>query len=249
MHHLSRSSHATPSCPGRSRNVGSSGRTRPAAVVVAALCAIGLVVSFGLIGSQSGVADAAPALRADPTVVDTTSPEVTAPTTISAATSPPSTGQVTSPATSPPATSSGRGSGSGQSGGDSVGSGNNASQGTTPALRSPQGTAAPSTSIDVTMTTTENLLIGPPPSTAAPTTIPQQNLNSTAVARKSAGSDPKIWAVVAGLVLLAIALGIATAMYWRRTDPRDIADDDEDGGGKRRQSRYSDLVITVPKSG
>lgn len=248
MYHHSRSSHATPPSPRRFRKFRSSGRTRPVAVVIAALCAIGLVVSFGFIGRQSGVADAAPAHRADPTIVDTTSPDGSSPATSSPATSPASTGQVTSPATAPPSTSSSRGSGSGQSGRDGVGSGNNASQGTTPAFRSSENTAVPSTSANVTLTTTENLLIGPPPSTARPTTIPQQNLNSTTVARKSAGSDPKIWAVAAGLVLLAIALGIATAMYWRRTDPRDIADDDEDGGSNRRQSRYSDLVITVPKS-
>lgn len=251
MHHLPRSAHATTPSLRKSNNVDTSGRTRPIAVVLAAVCAIGLVVSFGLIGGQSGLADAAPALRADPTVVDTTAPAASVPATTSPATSPATTSQsATSPATSPPTTSSGRESGGGQqSGGGDVRSGTNASQGTTPALRSSQSTAAPSTSVEVTMTTSENLLVGPPPTTSTPTAIPQQNLNSTTVARKNAGSDPKIWAVVAGLVLLAVALGIATVMYWRRTNPRDIADDDGDGGGKRRQSRYSDLVITVPKSG
>lgn len=107
-------------------------------------------------------------------------------------------------------------------------------------------TTSPPTTDDVTITTTQNLLVGPAPTTVTTTTIKPQDLQQTPVASSSAGSDPKVWAIVAGLVVLAVGLGVSTVMYWRRTRPLD--DDDEFPDRGNRRSRYSDLVITVPDS-
>ncbi len=106
------------------------------------------------------------------------------------------------------------------------------------------------------LTTTQDLLVGPPPSSTTTTTVVRQDLSTTAVTHKGGSSDPKVWLVVAGLVLVAVLLGVVTVLYWRRTAPAlqtggDVDDGSGTGGrGRRRQggSRYSDLVITVPKS-
>jgi hypothetical protein len=71
------------------------------------------------------------------------------------------------------------------------------------------------------------------------------------VTTSGGSSDPKIWAVVAALALVAVGLGIATVCYWRRTRPTPLSDDgDLDGGrrsGPRKRSRYSDLVVSSPE--
>lgn len=104
---------------------------------------------------------------------------------------------------------------------------------------------ATSTTVEVTMTTTQNLLVGPPPSTATTTTIPSQDLSSTTVERSRGGSDPVVWAIAAGLAVAGVVLGSCTFVYWRRTRPDDDGHPGVDGKGR---SRYSDLVITVPPS-
>ncbi len=111
---------------------------------------------------------------------------------------------------------------------------------------SQQAATPPSTTDNVTMTTTQNLLVGPPPSTVTTTTIPAQDLTSKNVERKAGGSDPLLWAIVAGLAVVGIALGVTTFLYWKRTHPE--AAEGPPAGRGRRQSRYSDLVITVPKA-
>lgn len=113
-----------------------------------------------------------------------------------------------------------------------------------------QYTASPTTA---PLTTTENLLVGAPPSTVTTTTIKSMDLTTSKVASRNAGSDPKIWAITAAMALAAIVLAVATVLYWRRTRPIVDLDPDSGGSGKggsrhARRSRYSDLVITVPKT-
>lgn len=94
------------------------------------------------------------------------------------------------------------------------------------------------------MTTTENLLIGPSTTPAPSTTVERRSLSGSSVTRTDGSSDPKVWAVVAGLGAVAVGLGVATFLYWRRTRP-----DGEDSGGDRPRSRFSDLTITTPDPG
>ncbi len=89
------------------------------------------------------------------------------------------------------------------------------------------------------MTTTQDLLVGPS-TTPAPTTTVAKRSSST-VTTSQGKSDPKVWAVVAGLLAVALALGTATVFYARATKP--VADTPQRG-----RSRYSDLVITPPES-
>ncbi len=109
-------------------------------------------------------------------------------------------------------------------------------------------TAAPSdpprTAGAAPMTTTENLLIGPSTTAAPSTTVAKRSLSGSSVTRTDGSSDPKVWAVVAGLVAIAVALGVATFLYWRRTRPA------PDGSGTDRpRTRFSDLTITSPDPG
>lgn len=89
------------------------------------------------------------------------------------------------------------------------------------------------------MTTTQDLLVGPS-TTPAPTTTVAKRSSST-VTTSQGKSDPKVWAVVVGLLVVALALGAATVFYARATKP--VADTPQRG-----RSRYSDLVITPPES-
>ncbi|HET8930387.1 MAG TPA: hypothetical protein VFN21_07010 [Acidimicrobiales bacterium] len=226
----------------------------PAHLVVAltaALIALGSVlwVAFGPAGPSD--ADAAVALVAATTVVTpapTTGPASTSPPSTAAPDSsvttpvtPPDSGAVTVPVTDPPPVTdqSGNQGGSYQAEGDASG------------YQGDQSTGTPDVAGDTPMTTTENLLVGPPPSTATTTTVVRQDLSTTAVTHKGGSSDPKVWLDVVGLVLVALLLGVSTFMYWRRTTPSSSGlDDDREGrtGKRARGSRYSDLVITVPKS-
>jgi len=148
----------------------------------------------------------------------------------------------TTPVTDPPATAPAY-QGGGDGGQSSAGSGQQQVQ------------PDQQTSDTAPMTTTQDLLVGPSTTPAPTTTAPRQDLTTTAVTRKGGSSDPKIWMIVAALVLVAVGLGLATFLYWRRTRP--VAADEVDGpgrgpssgrGSRKRSSRFSDLVITVPKS-
>lgn len=108
--------------------------------------------------------------------------------------------------------------------------------------------AAVSETTDPPMTTTEDLLVGPSTTRAAATTVPPRDVAGTSVTRTGGSSDPKIWAVVAGLGLVAIALGAATVIYWRRTRPLPVSSGGSDAPrrGPRGRSRSGDLVVTSP---
>lgn len=209
--------------------------TRPLAVVVTAMFVVFGFLSVRVIGAET--ARATPVVVAEPTdptvpvtAPPSSSPPSTAPTT--PPTTPPATVPSSSepPVTEPPVTEpSWTPPPSTQWTDNSSGSGN-------------QVAADPTTTIETTMTTTQNLLVGPPPSTVTTTTIPPQDLSSTAVTRSKGGSDPVIWAIAFGLALAGLGLGATTYMYWKRTRP---AERGTPGSGR---SRYSDLVITVPKA-
>lgn len=100
-------------------------------------------------------------------------------------------------------------------------------------------------------TTTDDLLNGP---TTVPTTAASSTTVVPAVPDGSADNDDtrKVWAIVIGLVAVAVALSVLTIGYWRRTRPTgeaadpighddrqgDLADDERDlvgGGGAERQ--------------
>lgn len=98
------------------------------------------------------------------------------------------------------------------------------------------------------MTTTEDLLVGPPPTQATTTTTPHEDLAQSTVTRTGGNSDPKVWAVVAGLVVIALALGVATVYYWRATRPVTEGEEQNRRRGGRGRSRYADLVITSPEA-
>lgn len=89
------------------------------------------------------------------------------------------------------------------------------------------------------MTTTENLLIGPSTVPAPSTTVARRSLSGSSVTTSGGSSDPKVWAVVAGLTLVGIGLGAATFLYWRRTRPE--GDGDSDGTAR---GRFADLTVT-----
>lgn len=113
----------------------------------------------------------------------------------------------------------------------------------------------PSSTSMPTMTTTEDLLIGPSTTAAPVTTIEPRELSGSSVTTKAGSSDPRIWAVVGALCLVAFGLGCATWWYWRRTNPgeagtgdrRGDRDDKRGRGRSRRRSRYADLVVTSPE--
>ncbi len=108
--------------------------------------------------------------------------------------------------------------------------------------------AAVSETTNPPMTTTEDLLVGPSTTRAAATTVPPRDVAGTSVTRTGGSSDPKIWAVVAGLGLVAVALGAATVIYWRRTRPSPVssAGSDAPRRGSRGRSRSGDLMVTSP---
>lgn len=56
-------------------------------------------------------------------------------------------------------------------------------------------------------------------------------------AQASASEDRKIWAVVGGLVVVALALTALTVRYWRITRPDRPAEPVEGGRSRRRRSR------------
>ena len=94
------------------------------------------------------------------------------------------------------------------------------------------------------MTTTQDLLVGPATTVAPTTTATAPDLTSSAVTKTGGNSDPKVWFIVAVLVVIAIGLGVATLLYWRRTRPEDPTAPP----GSRRSSRYADLMITTPET-
>ena len=137
----------------------------------------------------------------------------------------------TTPATDPPATAYQDPGNNGQSSADNG---------------QRQAQPAQQTSDTAPMTTTEDLLVGPSTTPAPTTTAPRQDLTTTAVTRKGGSSDPKIWMIVAALVLVAVGLGFATVLYWRRTRPVAVDDLDRPGRGpssgrgpRKRGSRSS----------
>lgn len=97
--------------------------------------------------------------------------------------------------------------------------------------------------------TVENLLAGPPttatggpPSTAAGSSSASSVVKPGAVKTKSA-DNRKVWAVVAGLVLVALCLAGITVGYARRTRP---VRPDSEVGDEKAASRSGRAVPTPP---
>lgn len=236
--------------PGDIGSTRASTRTRAATVVVLTVALFALMLLGAVPGGRGARARAASATRfeppattaAPPTSSGTSPPASTGVPTTSPDTTPETSVVDTTPNTDPPATNSvpntdPAGNGQGQ---------NNGQQQYQPDQQTPD--TAP-------MTTTEDLLVGPSTTPAPSTTVRRQDLTTTAVTRKGGSSDPKIWMIVAALVLVAIGLGLATFLYWRRTRPELVEGSDRPDSGsstgrgsRKRSSRFSDLVITVPKS-
>lgn len=219
---------------------------RAVAVIASALVMAALLLGLVLFGDPGPT----PAMAADPPATSVTSPPSTGGSTSVTAENPPTTVTDSSVTSGPvstdvpvsdPSVPVSNNDGGGQASQNTRDQGQGAnSQDTTPPTSAP-------------LTTTENLLVGAPPSTVTTTTIKSMDLTTSKVASRNAGSDPKIWAITAAMTLAAIVLAIATVLYWRRTRPSDDLDGGAGGigkGGSRRsgRSRYSDLVITVPKS-
>lgn len=219
---------------------------------VGVVIAAALIVFGGMLGSLPR-ADVAGALGGvvgepgDPTVAPT-APGTVTPTV--APTAPPVSVEPTSPPTDAPVTSS-------VATWDQSGSSDQSSEewqapSQSSASASPQSTydAGVTDTTTPVMTTTQDLLVGPSTTRAAPTTVTPRDVDSS-VARTGGSSDPKIWAVVGALGAVAVGLGIATVLYWRRTRPEAEAtgggnDDHGNRIGSRRRSRYADLVVTSP---
>ncbi len=100
--------------------------------------------------------------------------------------------------------------------------------------------------------TTQQLLAGP--TTAAPTTAPSSATGSSStgsakqVTTQSTDSK-KVWAVVAGLVLVAIGLLALTVLYARRTRPSPGDDGDDPRGRDERRPPASGPDRATPRLG
>lgn len=215
-------------------------------VVVAALVLLGGLASTLPVSAAPGAVRDDPS---EPTVAPPTQPATVPPT--AAPTAPPQTTAATpatseAPETSPPASwnqsSSGDASDQWQQPRSSV---------TGRYSESASDDAAPVATTTPAMTTTQDLLVGPSTTRAAPTTVAPRDVTGSSVTTSGGSSDPKIWAIVAALTLVAVGLGVATVVYWRRTRPAPLADDGDVGGGRRsgprKRSRYSDLVVSSPE--
>lgn len=237
--------------PGDIGSTRASTRSRATTVVVFTFALVALMLLGGLPGSRTERARAASASRFGPPATTAAPPTATGPT-LPASTEAPVTTTVSSPDTSvvdttpvtdPPVA-------------DSVPyqTPANNQQSNADSGRQ-QNQPAQQSSDTAPMTTTEDLLVGPSTTPAPTTTVRRQDLTTTAVTRKGGSSDPKIWMIVAALVLVAVGLGLATFLYWRRTRPDAVGGPDRPDhgsppgrGSRKRGSRFADLVITVPKS-
>ncbi|HET8929035.1 MAG TPA: hypothetical protein VFN21_00115 [Acidimicrobiales bacterium] len=216
-------------------------------VVAAALVLLGGMIASLPRADIAGALGAVPGEPGDPTVAPTT-PGTATPS--AAPTSTPSVEPTSSP-TDAPATSS-------AATWDQSGSSDQSSEqwqapSQSIASQSPQSTYDAGVTATTTppMSTTQDLLVGPSTTRAAPTTVAPRDVTGSSVSRTGGSSDPKIWAIVAALGAVAVGLGVATVFYWRRTRPEAEAPGDDDGDqtsrvGSRRRSRYADLVVTSP---
>ncbi len=221
---------------------GQGHRRRGVAVLVVTV----FVVALGLALSAPGaaIARAVVVRRADPPAPSPTEttqkPQATAPETTAAPVTPASTDQPQTSYSSPESTY--------QSQRQSQSRWHSEEPDTVVGESSQYASEDSSTSTADTapMTTTEDLLIGPATTPAPTTTVAKRSLSRSTVTRTGGSSDPKIWAVVAGLGAVAIGLGFATFLYWRRTRPTDEGSGERHG--RKGRSRYADLVITTPDS-
>ena len=76
-----------------------------------------------------------------------------------------------------------------------------------------------------TVTTTEDLLVG---ETTESTPAPAPTTTTVAGRVQNAADDDArtVWYIVAGLIAVALALVVLTALYWRRTRPRSAREPD-----------------------
>lgn len=230
----------------------STGHGAGRAIVVIALSfavvCVGLLASLPFAGSTgAAVAEPTGPTAAPPTqpgTVAPTAPQTDPPQTVDSSPSSSEVPGTSSPATSRPQNASSNGSGDQWQG----------SSGTISSRASESNAVADEPVVTTTppMTTTEDLLVGPTTTRPAATTVAPRDVTGSSVARTGGASDPKIWAIVAALTLVAVALAVATVLYWRRTRPTGESGAGDPGGTgrgskSRKRSRYADLVVSSPE--